>query len=407
MTIRSGMEADQNSKLKNSLRWISVFLVSLLGLGEVHCASVRDFGAKGDGQNNDTAAFEAALSSKDSSVVIPSGKYLLGPHPLVIPEGVVVSGVGSASCILPVAETTTLFTMMADSQIRDISVNGKNVKKGSYNDDGVILARKSRNLLIQNVSFLQTDRVCLTSDKSEELTIRDCLFRQIGMAVHIDVSHRISLINNRIFDASLHGVEIWGCLGWKEKACSDIIITGNYVKNGGRGAIWGVGIKRVIMANNIVDGALDVGLDLEWCEDATISGNVVSRCYNAGISLFFSCERVSITGNTIINDYPISEEDAKADWWVRSGIWLTDPNRKEFPADNGHRDVTITGNAIFCAEGPGRRAIWIGAESKNITIGLNVLNGGKIVGEGLSEVKPLVLREIPDNVQISHTRQGE
>ena len=60
-----------------------------------------------------------------------------------------------------------------------------------------------------------------------------------------------------------------------------------------------------------------------------------------------------------------------------AGIWLTGPNRKVFKDDHGHRDVTITGNTICCVQGL-RRAMWIGAESRNITIVGNTLRGGLI-----------------------------
>ena len=58
-----------------------------------------------------------------------------------------------------------------------------------------------------------------------------------------------------------HGIQFWGNWEWKNKAMTDIVLIGNYVKNGGGGAIWGTGATRVVMANNVVDGAYDIGLD--------------------------------------------------------------------------------------------------------------------------------------------------
>jgi len=77
--------------------------------------------------------------------------------------------------------------------------------------------------------------------------------------------------------------------------------------------IWGTGAKRVVMNGNIADGAADVALDLEWCDDSVITGNTVRNFRNAGISLFYSCERIAITGNTVLNDWvPAKEEQAEA-----------------------------------------------------------------------------------------------
>jgi hypothetical protein len=162
---------------------------------------------------------------------------------------------------------------------------------------------------------------------------------------------------------------------WLGQKSEDVIVTGNYVKNGGHGAIWGTGVTRAVFANNIVDGASDVGLDLEWSEDSVITANTVRNCANAGIALFFACRRIGISGNTILNDHPMPEpgKTAPGGWWVRSGIWLTSPDRKKFPEDSGHEAITITGNTIT-GDGLRRRGIWIGRESRTITLGANTFS---------------------------------
>lgn len=46
-------------------------------------SSVRDFGARGDGKTDDTAALGHALQQGDGQVVFPRGEYLIS-RPLVI-----------------------------------------------------------------------------------------------------------------------------------------------------------------------------------------------------------------------------------------------------------------------------------------------------------------------------------
>src|SRR5262249_42551945 len=57
---------------------------------------VLDFGAKGDGQTDDTAAFQKALDAAGAAgggvVYAPRGKYLLAGH-LNVPNGVTLRGV--------------------------------------------------------------------------------------------------------------------------------------------------------------------------------------------------------------------------------------------------------------------------------------------------------------------------
>jgi hypothetical protein len=71
-------------------------LAAALCLASVtHAADVRDFGAKGDGVTDDTAAFQAALDSVGAEnggiVSVPTGKYRIASH-LVIPPSVTLEG---------------------------------------------------------------------------------------------------------------------------------------------------------------------------------------------------------------------------------------------------------------------------------------------------------------------------
>jgi parallel beta-helix repeat protein len=393
------------------LLWVTVFTMT------GRAVSVCDFGAKGDGAANDTEAFHAALASGKSPIEVPSGIYRIETtEPIVLPKGTLLRGNGYGSCLVPTSGTKSLFVLSDHSGIEGIRFDGKNIAKGSYNDVGVIMVNKATETAIRNVVFENTDRVCVMTRNANNFVLRHSTFEKVGMALHAQYSHGVFFQDNRVIDARLHGVEIWGAFrtrkdgiwAWERRACSDIIATGNYFLNAGgefgtkRGGspLWGTGVVRAVFSNNIVDGAEDVGIDLEWSKDSVISGNTVRNCKAAGISLFFSCENVSITGNTVINDRPVTESEAGEKWWVRSGIWLTYLNHKEFPAEEGHRNISIVGNTITCADGPGRRAIWIGAGSKNVTLSANAISGGKILGGGETGIIPVQLQELTDNTHI-------
>lgn len=352
-----------------------IVLSSTLVLANPVGINVVELGAKADGKTNCSAIFEKAFASGQKNIYIPAGEYLIGPKPLTIPADVFVHGDGNASVLKLAPETGAIFNLGRGNTLARLKIEGSQaLKNGSVADAVFFLPSQSKNILIENIFFENCDRACIVTDHANDLVIRGCTFEKIALAISLQFSSRVKILDNTVIDARVHGIQFWG--NWKySKNGQDLIITGNYVKNGGGGGIWGTGYTRAVVGNNIVDGVEDVAIDLEWCEDSTITGNTVCNFENGGISLFFACRRITIVGNTIINNRPI--KDPKASWWARAGIWLTSPNRETFKDDHGHRDVTIVGNTIFCEEGK-RRAMWIGSESDNILINGNIVKGGEI-----------------------------
>lgn len=63
--------------------------------------NVRDYGARGDGRRDDTAAFQKALDAagkaRGGTVSVPRGNYLFAGH-LTVPNGVTLEGVWRSVC---------------------------------------------------------------------------------------------------------------------------------------------------------------------------------------------------------------------------------------------------------------------------------------------------------------------
>ena len=367
--------------------------LDLFGGPAAFAASVADFGAKGDGETNDTEAFKKAFASGEQDIYVPPGTYLLGPGQLTVGKKTRLHGAGRASIIKVAEGTGKLLALDEGVRVERLHFDGKGAKQGGVADGLVFLPGSADNVVIDSVSFADCDRACIVTDHADHLVVSNCDFRKVGLAISIQFSSYIKILNNTVIDARVHGIQFWGNWKHEQKVTRDLIIANNYVKNGGGGAIWGTGATRVVMTGNIVDGAHDVGLDLEWCDDSVISGNTVRNCQNAGISLFYMCTRVSITGNTVVNDNEITEDEAKKEWYVRSGIWLTSPNREKFKGDTGHEDISIVGNVIRSAEGV-RRGMWIGSEVKNVQIESNVISGPGVFYGGHHAVNPLRLAEL-------------
>lgn len=333
-------------------------------------------------------SLEKAIADGGSDVRLGAGTYTVGPAAIVLKPGTHIQGISGATIIKPVNGTSNVLVLGADNKLSGLTIQGNDITIGGVGDGVVLLPWNSDRCSISDVRFIDCDRACIVTDHANELRVDSCRFQNVGLAVSLQFSRRAWILNNYVEKCRVHAIQFWGNWEFKRKDSSDLVISGNQVKDGGGAAIWGTGAVQVAVTGNIVDGADDVGIDLEWCDDATITGNVVRNCENAGISLFFSCHRVTISGNTVRNDR--NYKTPPGDWWVRSGIWLTYPNKETFKNDDGHRDINITGNNIWCDKGTGRRSMWIGGESRNVRISGNLITGGDIwSGGGHKSKSPL------------------
>lgn len=361
--------------------------------------SVRDFGAEGNGETDDGPALQRVLDSGAARVYLPPGHYRIGPQPLTVPPDVLLYGEGPRSVLHLSQSTRTLLLVQHGARLRDFAVEGSAAVPREFDEPVVSLppGADAHGVTIEGLHFSDCEGTCIRTAGADDMTIRHCMFTRVERAISIEFSSRVRVLHNTVRGASKHGIQFWGNWEWEEKRSADLLFAGNIVKDGGEGAIWGCGATRVVLTGNFVDGAEDVGLDLEWCDDSTIAGNTVRNCRNAGISLFFASRRVTISGNTVHNDYVF---DADPDgWWCRAGIWLTYPNRETFPNDYGHRDVTIAGNTVY-NEGAWRRPIWVGRECDHVTIADNTLVGGDPAKVPLSATQPVVLRELVEDVTV-------
>ncbi|MDR1032810.1 MAG: right-handed parallel beta-helix repeat-containing protein [Candidatus Nomurabacteria bacterium] len=91
--------------------------------------NVKDYGAKGDGLANDTAAIQATLDASDQNIVyIPKGVYLVDPS-LVVKSGTTLMGDGVSSVVKLSSNSTASGPMVKSEQasnvtVRDLTIDG-------------------------------------------------------------------------------------------------------------------------------------------------------------------------------------------------------------------------------------------------------------------------------------------
>lgn len=330
--------------------------------------SVRDLGAVGDGVADDSEAFVKAFAASEGEVLVPPGTYLLGD--VAMPEGRLLRGEGVSSVLRCQPAAEAALVLGNDCTVRDLKIVGAEGDTSNGIVKGLLRTVWSKGTVFRDLVIEDTTRSGILADHGSYLRIADCRFRKVGIAAHLVFSDHAVVSGNLVEEASLHGFQFWGNWEFRDKGCSDLTFTGNVVRKAAGGGIWGTGATRVTFAGNVVDGAGDVGLDFEWCDDSTMTGNTVRAADNAGLSLFYSCHNITLSGNTVV----VTDGEPG----LRIGIWLTPPNTKEFPDDRGHRLVAIAGNTIR-AEGAARQGIQIGEGTTSLGLSANLLENADIL----------------------------
>lgn len=262
----------------------------------------QDFGAKGDGINDDTDAINAAITSGIKTIVIPNGNYRVSKPISIFNEGITIVGTGGR--IIVDDNTYTLFAVRASHVTFDgvhfegeavpeaYTTMGACIRCATYEEDSGIV---ERFLTVKNCKFINCNRraISLSSyavdyvNKStlRYATIKDCYFDHTRIGVcqsivhntvidgctfansideHITVDNgcNYNMVTNNIFKTGHVGGT--GCLGIDKT--SNLIVTGNQFRksdNDGLPCIAfnnNVGINNgVVVSNNIFVGG-DYGI---------------------------------------------------------------------------------------------------------------------------------------------------
>lgn len=278
------------------------------------------------------------LSNADSNLSLPAGTFVCAPF--TVPSGKTLSGQTDGTTLSPAPDSVGAFvTLTSDSGLHDLSLSGNGGP-----EDGVTVKR-AKNVRIASVRIHDFQRNGIRVDNSLHVTIEKCELRNAETAINIIFSSNVIITENVVRDVKKHGIQFWGNWKWQKKQAQHFVVMKNQVSAGSGGGIWGSGIVDVAITHNKVEDFGDVGIDLEWCDNGTITDNDISRSGNAGIALLYSCQNVSIERNRIHQAEPAGRQSGKSAL-LRRGIWLSSPNTNKYPDDHGHRNIRIEDNTI-------------------------------------------------------------
>lgn len=333
----------------------------------------KDYGAKGDGSTDDTAAINKMMSRIDGNawVLFPPGTFIVSDEIEIPSSNMLISGAGTATVIKTIGGISPtvkqIFKIQNKSNImvKDLVFDGN----GSEQTD-------SKNTFLVWV------------DQSENIDINNCTFREGYGDMLVINNSRSCFVESNVFDKTYSSPtrDFMGCLVYTELpewADAQVIISNNFFRDitfdgltisGQRTAF--VRISNVTVDNNIFincgqmqHDSIDPNQDaasvyLQDCDYVTLTGNLLDRSWGNGIDSLYG-SNLTITGNTVNRS-------------GNSGISIEEGSY-----------CTITGNEITNNEQKGPTslnvehgllaAITLKTNSTNIVISSNILTDNQAV----------------------------
>ncbi|HJP95969.1 MAG TPA: right-handed parallel beta-helix repeat-containing protein [Candidatus Saccharimonadales bacterium] len=343
--------------------------------------NVKDYGAKGDGTTDDSAAITATLQAAQAAgggtVFFPTGTYITSTeqdvpsNTTVLGEGlgsIIKRRTGSASYLVNLLRVQSkqhvrITNLQLDGQKQDIIDN--------FNTEATTSGQYTR---CNGVAIIGT-----TAQPSDDITVDNCWVHDVFYGgIDIDTSTNIRILSNRVTN------------------CRDNGIFGRPHNTG------------VTVVGNVVSGSIYSGIQFIQSDYVTISGNLAYACGPApsteGDSIGFEGCRWSSIANNVI--WASSSQGIKVDYTVEGGAVAWDKAIHYLPTDS----VTVSGTTYYCTKSninqtPPNATYWStsGAyqqRSQHVSVTGNVVNGiNPLDTNSIEGVGIFVLRADDVNVQ--------
>lgn len=291
--------------------------------------NVRDFGARGNGISNDTAAIQAAIDSlalRGGTVFFPPGTYRISqaasnPWCLLLRSNIDYVGVGPESKLLLAPGQTDRFTRMMSTISSETS---RNISIRGLHFDGNMAAQPFQGNDLEQMHAIFLGAV-------EDCEVSECLFHDTGgdaVFVHagrLTVScQRVRVVNNEMYRLNRVGVNFQNAsnsiaranfihdmtnnsMKIEQDSVTEPAATGNqfihnFVRNAGGLALSPTGrrgnVNHNLIAGNTFDTTVGPAISLSEVSNVRVSGNIIVRPAGQGVTVR-SSDEVTISENKI------------------------------------------------------------------------------------------------------------
>lgn len=309
--------------------------------GEV--LNVLDFGALGDGNNNDTSAIQAAIDAAQAfsgTVYIPDGVFLLYA-PLQITSGITLVGNGRESTILRVVDTGQTISAIKTSVFVD-KLTIKNLRIEASNTKNAYVPVSTwygkHGIEFKDVHHWVLDQVDVW------------YFNNDG--VHLEESY-IGYCQNCHF-AGNNGWGVWAgltALG-VNYANHAVSVQNTEVQGNKTGGIYVEGSSAFNIVNSTIEANSTVGIDVIYAAAFTITGNYfeTNGAYHIRVGNTLSTAGPSLSGAISGNNLQNATTSG-----VSGGIYVNQAYGIDIFGNfsyNTVKSVRLTSNAHNCYVGP-------------------------------------------------------
>jgi hypothetical protein len=343
---------------------------------------VRNFGARGDGSSDDTAAINAAIDSVSGSgggtVILPPGTYAVGGSDYVhLKSNITLQGSGPDATVIVAAPGSAPHHLAAEVEassnitLEQLTFDGRGaatalVRLVRSGTSGVTI----QNCRFQNVGAGKDHFGLVIAGAISGVNIRTTAFLNKGAVQGVGVTAFGGASDITIAESYFEGLYGGVRFDRYQGGCRNIAVTGSTLKNWNKWGILAEGADGVRITDNMLENSVGDADDAPFgisaqagSKNVVIAGNTLTT---AGEISSYNSQNVSIQDNTVIG----------ATW---AGIEINDNRQLTDGSDTVH--VQILGNRV---EGSARSGIFVSGEDVLIQDNLVFGNGGNglTVAEG-------------------------
>jgi len=307
---------DRRSVVGSVVGVVAALNYDALGFAGTKYVRPEFFGAKGDGNTDDTVALNESLSRSKVVSLTPNARYLITSS-LALPAGASLIGNGNSTIYCATSAPAILLAGTSDVLLRGFTIESDRNKFPASEHHGIFVDWRSRggqrvsirNIIISNFAGDGIIALASQATPSRTLNVLGCNVSEVGghgiiaqdyiSSVCISGCHvsatGLMIVDRPGITASRHGTDI---------TISNNVVTGSSHALGR--SVHGISLdicERAKAVNNVSAGWMGYGIEIGGVTGGSVADNIISNCDygigGSGVEKVFRNTDVVIERNTV------------------------------------------------------------------------------------------------------------